>query len=180
MVGIYKITNLINHKIYIGQSTNIERRWKEHKYRTNKEWKGNHEYYSILSRAIQKYGIENFSFEIIEECSESELNQKEIYYIQYFNSQIPNGYNISAGGSHKQKTKLTDEQYESLIYELANTKIPYKELGLKYNITLQYISYINVGKYLYNERLEYPIRKTQKHYKSLPNYNRNILNNDYI
>lgn len=117
---------------------------------------------------------------MIEECPAQELDKKEIYYISYFNSQVPFGYNLSAGGSQKQRTKLTDEQYESLIYELANTKTPYRELALKYNITLQYISYINVGKYLYNERLEYPIRKTQKHYKSLPNYNKNILSDDLI
>lgn len=180
MIGIYKITNKVNNKCYIGQSVNIERRWHEHKTRANKEWTGNHEHYSILSRAIRKYGIQNFEIELIEECPAQELDKKEIYYISYFNSQVPFGYNLSAGGSQKQRTKLTDEQYESLIYELANTKTPYRELALKYNITLQYISYINVGKYLYNERLEYPIRKTQKHYKSLPNYNKNILSDDLI
>lgn len=93
MIGIYKITNNINGKIYIGQSNNIQRRFSEHQNR------------GAASRipidvAIQKYGKENFSFEIIEECSTEQLNQKETYWITYFNS-IENGYNCSVGGDQQ-------------------------------------------------------------------------------
>lgn len=93
MIGIYKITNNINGKIYIGQSNNIQRRFLEHKNR------------GATSRipvdiAIQKYGKENFSFEIIEECTIEQLNQKEMYWISYFNS-VENGYNCSVGGDQQ-------------------------------------------------------------------------------
>ena len=59
MIGIYKITNLINDKKYVGQSIHIDRRWKEHIYQNRN---------SAIHQAIEKYGIENFIFEIIEEC----------------------------------------------------------------------------------------------------------------
>lgn len=90
VIGIYKITNKLNNKIYIGQSNNIQRRFSEH------QTKGS------ISRipvdvAIQKYGKENFSFEVIEECPLNELNEKESYWINYYNS-ITDGYNCSIGG----------------------------------------------------------------------------------
>ena len=91
--GIYKITNLINNKVYIGQSVEIERRWQKHKnYYKNKE---NHKY--KIYRAMYKYGIENFSFEIIEICQPKQLNERQIYWISYYNS-LQNGYNMTSGG----------------------------------------------------------------------------------
>lgn len=93
MIGIYKITNNINGKIYIGQSNNIQRRFLEHKNRgaTSR---------ILVDIAIQKYGKENFSFEVIEECTIEQLNQKEMYWISYFNS-VENGYNCSVGGDQQ-------------------------------------------------------------------------------
>lgn len=90
--GIYKITNQLNNKIYIGQSIDIGRRWSEHKSRafeTNTNC-----YYKPLYCAIRKYGLKNFNFEIIEECSPENLNEREKYYIIKFDSQVPYGYNI--------------------------------------------------------------------------------------
>ena len=91
MIGIYKIENLITHECYIGQSKFIERRWREHKsaYRLNNTNK--------FYLAIQRYGLENFSFEVIEECAQEELDEREIYWIDYFNS-YEKGYNSSIGG----------------------------------------------------------------------------------
>lgn len=91
--GIYKIQNIENNKIYIGQSIDIAQRWREHRSdalinRDN----------SILHKAIKKYGEFNFSYEIIEECSKEKLDEREIYWIQYYNSMIPNGYNQTSGG----------------------------------------------------------------------------------
>ena len=63
MIGIYKFTNKINNKTYIGQSKSIETRYKRHLYDANKGSK------TIFHRALIKYGIENFTFEIIEECN---------------------------------------------------------------------------------------------------------------
>ena len=92
--GIYKMTNKVNGKIYIGLSVNIETRMYNH-YR-NAFYEKDVEYNSYLSRAIRKYGQENFSYEIIEECSISELPIRERYWISYYNSTDRSiGYNIS-------------------------------------------------------------------------------------
>lgn len=100
--GIYKIENLINGKVYIGQSSDIKTRWSDHK-RTAKDSSRNGYNYPLY-RAIRKYGFENFKFEIIEECLEEELNDKEKYYIQLYRSCInfedSNGYNQTLGGDN--------------------------------------------------------------------------------
>lgn len=89
MIGIYKYENKINGKIYIGQSNNIERRFKEHLYKND----------LIIEKVIRKYGISNFLFTVLEECQINDLDDKEIYYIQYYNSRNQ-GYNISPGGNN--------------------------------------------------------------------------------
>ena len=90
MIGIYKITNLINGKIYIGQSVDIKRRFSEHQSKGISSR-------IPLDRDIQKYKKENFLFEVIECCSIEELNAKETYWILYYNSNV-NNYNFSLGG----------------------------------------------------------------------------------
>lgn len=96
MIGIYKIVNKINNKVYIGQSINIDKRIKEHFWKSQCE--KDVSYNSALHNAIRKYGKENFEWEIIEECEIEEIDEKEKYYIQFYNSLAPNGYNILAGG----------------------------------------------------------------------------------
>lgn len=95
--GIYKIENKINKKVYIGQSNNILKRWAEHK---RKARLGNES--SLLYYAIRKYGLDNFSFEILEKCEEEKLDEREEYYIKKFNSYVGLndgwGYNLSIGG----------------------------------------------------------------------------------
>ena len=88
MTGIYKITYKKDGRMYIGQSINLEHRLKEHK---------NCEGDSYIHRAIKKYGIENFSFEIIEECEPEELDKREIYWISFYDS-FENGFNQTPGG----------------------------------------------------------------------------------
>lgn len=83
---IYKTTNLINNKIYIGQDS---------KNRPNYYGSGN-----LIKRAIQKYGKENFKKEILAWCfDKNHLDFLEKLYIEFFNSKIPNGYNIHSGGT---------------------------------------------------------------------------------
>lgn len=91
--GIYKITNLVNGKVYVGQSRDIASRKSHHKYDMNK---GGHNEY--LYRAMRKYGFDNFAFDIIEECKAEQLNKLEREYIIRFNSLVPHGYNIESGG----------------------------------------------------------------------------------
>ena len=95
MIGIYKITNKINGNIYIGLSVDIYRRWQSHKQRYHK--KSNKEYNKVLYKAFHKYGIENFTFEIIEECALEQLREREKYWIAYYDS-YHNGYNATPGG----------------------------------------------------------------------------------
>lgn len=93
MIGIYKITNNINQHCYVGQSIHIEERWEEHKNEYN--WK--REARKPLYIAFQKYGLENFTFEILEECEPELLNVREQYWISYYNS-YGAGYNMTSGG----------------------------------------------------------------------------------
>lgn len=93
MIGIYKITNKLNGHSYIGQSTNIENRWKAHKNPYNWE----REIRKPLYLAFKKYGIENFSFEVIEQCDSDMLDSKEKFWIDYYNT-YKNGYNQTSGG----------------------------------------------------------------------------------
>lgn len=97
MIGIYKIENLVNGKIYIGQAVNLQRRIREHKLVSRYNNPKNSEYNFALSRAIRKYGLNNFSFNIIEECKQEELDDKECYWIKYYNS-YNDGYNETIGG----------------------------------------------------------------------------------
>jgi group I intron endonuclease len=88
--GIYKITNLTNGMCYVGQAANVADRWKQHIKRgigadpptRNK-----------LYPAMLAIGVENFSFELIEECSRDELNEKEQFWQEYFKAK-EFGYSI--------------------------------------------------------------------------------------
>ncbi len=92
MYYIYKVTNKENGKIYIGQTNNFKRRIKEHL----KDKRTNHQ---PFKRALNKYGKDGFTWEIIDKCNlKKEINDKEKYYINYYNSKIPKGYNITNGG----------------------------------------------------------------------------------
>ena len=95
MQGVYLIINNINNKKYIGCSKNIEKRWKEHKYLYDKIFIRYCEK-KALYKAMRKYGIENFTFKILEE-TEDYFN-KEKYWIQYYNTFLGDGYNETSGG----------------------------------------------------------------------------------
>ena len=162
MIGIYKFENLINGHKYIGQSVDIERRYKDHIIRASKNFSSNPEYNSILHQAIRKYGIENFSFEIVEQCSKKDLDKKEIYWIQYYNS-FHNGYNATSGGQNQESSLKFDEQLVKKIQNiLLTTNISYNEIHNKFNISLGRISEINTGKIWYNPKLQYPLRSKKK------------------
>lgn len=107
---IYKITNNINNKVYIGQTINIEKRWYKHQYLAKTGFKRH------LYEAMRKYGIDNFSIEIIEECDADVLDDRERYWInQYKSFDRCYGYNKSFGGeggdtwtlnNHKEATSM--------------------------------------------------------------------------
>lgn len=126
-IGIYKYQNKINNHIYIGQSDNIEKRYQQHlydsKYRPEKS--------TGIDMAINKYGINNFTFEIIEECSKNELEEKEIYWIDFYDS-YNNGYNKTPGGKslrgEDHPRSILTEQDVWFIRECYKNHIPRREV----------------------------------------------------
>lgn len=95
MIGIYKIENKVNSKVYVGQSVNVESRLMQHR----SQLRSNKHRNDYLQHAWNKYGEDNFDFELLCECEKEELNDKEIYYIAHYNSTNHDlGYNIREGG----------------------------------------------------------------------------------
>lgn len=120
--GIYKMINKINNKVYIGLSVCIETRMYNH------FWSAKHttsnEYDSYLCRAIRKYGEENFSYEILEECKTSELADRERYWISFYNSTDHNtGYNVSSGGDGNSNWSNQDNERLVNYYALGLTAL---------------------------------------------------------
>ena len=123
MIGIYKITNKINGKMYVGQSHNIFERW--YRYEQCHRLK---RYDYAIYRAFEKYGFENFEFSIIEETTPELLDEREKYWIQqlhtYVKDPLCNGYNMTIGGEGN--TSIDIEQVIALwhqgksIIEIAN------------------------------------------------------------
>lgn len=154
-IGIYKIENLINKKIYIGQSVHIERRWAEH---------CQHSSNSLISQAIQKYGKQNFSFAILQEESDiTKLNQLEANYIRQYNSLTPNGYNIVLvdDQQHHQFNKYNQDIFKSIIEDIKNSSMTFKEIASKYDLDLSMIYYLNRGDYHILPDENYPLRPVQ-------------------
>lgn len=158
--GIYKITNKINGHSYIGQSVDIERRWRQH-INFPKE---NSKY--PLYQAFVKYGIENFSFEILELCQKEKLDSREIYFITKFNT-YRDGYNQTCGGSGSKncQVKLSNEDIITIYDLLSQSKLSQNEIAKIFTIGPDTVSEINQGKTRQLPGYKYPIRINQhKHF----------------
>lgn len=160
-IGIYKIENLLNNKVYIGQSIHIETRWKQHCQNSSS---------SLIGKAIKKYGKNNFSFQILKECEEKDLDSFEEKYINQYQSLAPNGYNIILT-SPTRILSFNKNNYNILleiITDIKDTELSFKEIADKYDLDLSMIYYINRGDFHTLEGLTYPLRPvkdfSKKHY----------------
>ena len=133
---IYKATNKINSKSYIGQTTNtLDHRKSQHTYCKN----------TYFSMSLKKHGKNNFIWEVIEECnSKEELDEMEFHYIKQYNTKRPNGYNLTDGGdkgtcgwipSEKTKEKISNSLRNKWLYD--------KEFRIKMKPHIDYLTWIN-------------------------------------
>ena len=154
MIGIYKYTNKLNGKIYIGRSINITKRKWEHLNSPSP--------YSYFDLTLTSIGEDKFDFEVVEECPGEQLLEKEKYWIKYYNCCVKDnrdgGYNLTRGGEEYKSdenpwSKLTISQVKEIIDKLKNTKISIQNLAKQYGVHYNTISDINRCKtwtYLHN------------------------------
>ena len=157
--AIYKITNQINKKAYIGQSKELYERWQAHINNYDKK------HNSLIYQAIKKYGVNNFTFEILGWFED--YNEKEKYYIQFFRTLTPYGYNIQLGGNEPPSyigelhpcATISQEKAEKIQQQALNWMIPRKQIVKENKITFDIFRHINEGSSWHNDKLNYPIRK---------------------
>ena len=158
--GIYKIKNLKNNKVYIGQSTNIAERWNNHKIELKQNIHSNHH----LQHSYNKYGEDSFEFVVLERTFEENLDNAEEYWINFYDStNSEKGYNIKYGGYTSRNKNEIQEQINlvkhlrkieahyfkmrhinnnggfSRLYELARQNKTQKEASLELDVPQVYI-----------------------------------------
>jgi len=155
-VGIYKFESKVSGNIYIGQSVNIEKRIKRHISDAYNESSKSYNY--PLESSIRKYGIENIAVETIETCLVQELDNREIYWIEHYQSFFK-GYNQTLGGNGGSKTiKITSDDLFEITKELKETSKKHNEIAAKFDVSVEMIQGINTGRY-WKRDIEYPIQK---------------------
>lgn len=174
---IYKITNKVNGKCYIGKtSIGYEKRFKKHKL--NAENKINRRLYD----AMNYYGYDNFTIEVLDTCiDEKELAAKEIKYIKQFNSLMPNGYNMTLGGDGGYTLQSWSEEDRKRLYALQAMKRTGKT---RTEITRKKISEANKGKVISKEARDKISVTLKNRYKNLSKENKlkviaPLKNSDY-
>lgn len=152
MTGIYMFTNKCTEKSYIGQSINIEKRYNAHLFKMSEK--------SLFHDELHYYGIHNFDFEILEECSVQDLDDREMYYIKKYNTISPNGYNLTAGGGnspHLKSLKSFDD-VDKIIELLKEDTMTNSQIGALFGISDQMVSDINRGRSWKRDGQSYPVR----------------------
>lgn len=179
--GIYKIENKINHKVYIGQSKDLHGRKLSHLCGLRN---GNH-YNKHLQASIDKYGINNFSFTVIEKCDKDKLNDREVYWIAKYDSMNNlKGYNRESGGTvgkevsestkemmrnyfegEKSRTAvISEETAKDIISMLVRGDSIHgiaKKLGISHKI-VESIRIKKTWKYL-TENVDFPVKRSSKY-----------------
>lgn len=151
--GIYRITNKVNGKSYVGQAVNIGIRWQKHISDSKNVKRPSYEY--PICRALRKYDIENFEFVILEECSIESLNDREIFWIAELDSFF-NGYNQTMGGN--QCIKVPKENIIGTLQDLKSSTLSIRDIALKRGLSVDAVYDMNAG-ISWKHNVEYPIRK---------------------
>lgn len=147
---IYKITNLINNKCYIGQTIKTaEQRWKEHQSHAF----GLHpnDQNKTLYKAIRKYGLENFTFEVLQDNIETfeQLDKAEIYWIDYYNSFVK-GYNETFGGQQYHKILPNKEIIED-YYKTKSARKTALKFGIDHSTVDDILNQNNIPRFSFRE-----------------------------
>lgn len=158
---IYIITNKANGKSYVGQAKNTTERFKTHCKKS--AIKDN----SLIDKAIQKYGKDNFEVRVLEHQTEN-YNERETFWINCLDTKVPNGYNIIAiGGSppcyrgtDSCKAKCSLETLQEIIFLLKNTQLTLQEIAQTVNVSKSIINTINQGRTYILPQETYLLRKT--------------------
>lgn len=168
-IGIYMITDNLTTRVYIGQSADLFRRYNDHFIRhTSKQ---------IIDQAIRKRPSD-FSWSILEYCSEEQLDEREQYWIQYYNS-YEEGYNYTKGGQswrgeYHPKAKITKEESNQIKALLKKGYSVKKIQEIIPNATMGMISSINNGYSWHEEGLTYPISRLNGLVKVTPSLAKEI------
>lgn len=137
---IYKITCTETNKVYIGQTKNKRKRIDEHKY----DLRHNIHHSVYMQRAFNKYGEKSFRFEVIEECSQNDVDNRECFWIKFYNSTNKKyGYNSESGGN-KNKTLSSETKYKLSIKGKERYRTHYKFINSEEAIQKRSIT--NTGK----------------------------------
>ena len=147
---IYKITNQINNKCYIGQTIKSgEQRWKEHKAHAF----GSHpnDQNKTLYQAIRKYGVDNFTFEILQDNIETyeQLDKAEIYWIDFYNSFVK-GYNETFGGQRYHKI-LPNEEIIQDYYKTRSARKTAKNFGIDHSTVDDILNQNNIPRFTFRQ-----------------------------
>jgi hypothetical protein len=174
-MGIIYLITSPSGKNYIGQTIqSLDKRWKQHIDASKKEYK---DHCKVLNKSLRKYGDKHFKIEILEECDQEYLDDKELFYINKYNTIVPNGMNIKKGGSNglhhpDTKQKISDSlkgrqvSFETRL-KLSNTMNPdlpmymlkmqngYRICNHPMGPEKRFISKSKTDEYNYNRAIEY-------------------------
>lgn len=143
--------------VYVGQTVNLTERDKQH-MRYDPFNINNKEYNYTLSRGVRKYGQDEYELIILQKnVSKENLNEREKYWIQYYNTYW-DGYNQTPGGSNPTKPVFTNDKINQVIQMLRDQSYSYKDIIAKTGISMTHIYNINTGRRRRQKNINYPIR----------------------
>lgn len=189
---IYQITNLINGKIYIGKTNNIQKRWANHKCSNNPDM--------VIARALRKYGVSNFKFEVLyRNISIEDIDELEQKTIKEKNSLVPNGYNVAEGGqgctgvskhgASNSNAHLTQEEAQYILnhrnepmyvlYELVSDKLSYEQFKKLYHHQTYTDLTTSVSEYPYNREFSSQFVSNNLEYDEVIELRKRYANGEY-